>query len=415
MVHGRIRLAAVLVPAGLAFAATCGAAGDDMLYGLDYRIRLVPEDDLAKVSVEIGDNADLVRAIRFNIVPGRHTDFSGDGKIDLDGTYVHWTPPAAGGGLAFSAAVDHERTEGAYDAMLTGEWAIFRGDDMVPPARVRTVKGAEARARLRLTAPDGWSVVSPYREDDRGWAPVEHADRRFDRPTGWMAAGRMGVRRERIRGIQVTVAGPVNHGVRRMDMLAFMNWNLPEILRVFDDFPERMLIVSAGDPMWRGGLSGPASLFLHADRPLISENGTSPLLHEVMHATLGIEAARDHDWIVEGLAEFYSVEIMRRSGTISRRRYERGYDQLRRWSEEPDVPGRRPSKGTITARAVLVMRKVDEEIRDRTDGDRSLDDVAREIASLGDRITFDRFREIGEKVAGAPLRALGDGPLPGVD
>ena len=43
----------------------------------------------------------------------------------------------------------------------------------------------------------------------------------------------------------------------------------------------RLLIVSAGDPMWRGGLSGPSSMFLHSDRPLISENRTSTLLHEL--------------------------------------------------------------------------------------------------------------------------------------
>ena len=40
-----------------------------------------------------------------------------------------------------------------------------------------------------------------------------------------------------------------------------------------------------------------------------------PLLHEVMHAMLGIHATSGDDWIVEGLAEFYSLELLRLSGT----------------------------------------------------------------------------------------------------
>ena len=57
-------------------------------------------------------------------------------------------------------------------------------------------------------------------------------------------------------------------------LLAFLRWNLPALVDIFPDFPERVLVVSAGDPMWRGGLSGPGSLYIHAERPLISGNGT---------------------------------------------------------------------------------------------------------------------------------------------
>ncbi len=82
-----------------------------------------------------------------------------------------------------------------------------------------------------------------------------------------MAAGELGVRWERIQGVSVFVAGPVDQGVRRMDILAFLNWNLPVLGEVLDDLPDRLVVVSARDRMWRGGLSGPRSLYLHADRP----------------------------------------------------------------------------------------------------------------------------------------------------
>ena len=69
--------------------------------------------------------------------------------------------------------------------------------------------------------------------------------------------------------------------------------------------------------MWRGALSAPQSLYVHAERPLLSGNATSTLLHEIVHIGLGLADERGADWIVEGLAEYYSLEVLRRSGTIS--------------------------------------------------------------------------------------------------
>ena len=97
--------------------------------------------------------------------------------------------------------------------------------------------------------------------------------------------------------------------------------------------PPRLLIVSAGDPMWRGGLSGPSSMFLHSDRPLISENRTSTLLHELVHIALGIRGDEESDWIVEGLAELYSLETLRRSGGISEQRYKQALKHLSQWAK----------------------------------------------------------------------------------
>ena len=71
-------------------------------------------------------------------------------------------------------------------------------------------------------------------------------------------------------------------------MLALLNWNLPELARAVPNLPRRLTVISAGDPMWRGGLSAPQSIFIHAERPLISENGTSTLMHEIMHICMPI-------------------------------------------------------------------------------------------------------------------------------
>jgi predicted metalloprotease with PDZ domain len=175
---------------------------------------------------------------------------------------------------------------------------------------------------------------------------------------------------------------------------------------VFPDFPKHLLVVVAGDPMWRGGLSGPASLFIHADRPLISENRTSTLLHELVHVAMSIRGDEESDWIVEGFAEFYSIEILRRSKSIGERRYQDAIARLRKWSERaPDLFARQ-SSGPRTAHAVLVLKDVDAEIREKSGGYASLDDVARELATTRTEISLQKLQAIAARVAGKPIVSL---------
>jgi len=226
------------------------------------------------------------------------------------------------------------------------------------------------------------------------------------RPVGWILAGRLGTRWDDVGATRVVVAGPLEQAVRRMDILAFVRWHLPELSRVFPSFPDRLLIVSAGDPMWRGGLSGPSSLYIHAERPLLSENGTSTLLHEMVHVAQGYGAAPGADWIVEGMAEFYGLEIMLRAGTLSRRRFKRAMTRLTDWAEKSTFRPVDYSSGPITARGARIMYETDRELRDRTGGASSLDDVARRLAAGNEPVSLERLRAITESIAGAPLDAL---------
>ena len=192
--------------------------------------------------------------------------------------------------------------------------------------------------------------------------------RRFDRPVGWIIAGEVGTRREWIAGCEFSVAGPKGERVRRNDMIAFANVALPQLQRAFGALPPKLLVVSAGDPMWRGGLSGPRSLFLHADRPLVSENGTSSLMHELFHAVTRIRGARGDDWIAEGLAEYYSIELPRRAGLLSASRFEKALAWMERFSRGVDRLRARRADARITARAVLLLHELDREIQARSGG-----------------------------------------------
>ena len=83
-------------------------------------------------------------------------------------------------------------------------------------------------------------------------------------------------------------------------------------------------------------------MYLHSDRPLISANGTSTLLHEARYTSQPVcMATGGADWIVEGIAEYYSLELLRRSNTISERRYKKAFDNARK-VERGDRSASRP-------------------------------------------------------------------------
>ena len=381
-------------------------------YGLRYDLTLKPADGLAEVSLTMdGRVKGNIWTLRFHIDPDRHAGFEGDGTIDADGDYVTWSPPETGGRLSFHVPVSHQRPNGRYDARMTDDWAIFRGDDLFPPAHNQDNDVAEADATLHVHLPEGWSFATAYPRIGDHVYEIEHSHRRFDRPTGWMAAGRLGVRRELIAGVRVVVAGPLNEGVRRLDMLALLNWNLPRAKRLFPDMPKRIIIVSAGDPMFRGGLSGPNSLFIHADRPLLSENGSSTLIHELVHVANRLEGEKGADWIVEGIAEYYSLKLMWRSGTLDDHRYKQTFRKYEMWAEEADRLDVEIARGPITARAVGIMRKLDHEIHKKTKRQESLDDVVRLLADAQQKVSLDDLRKAVVEVMGEPANALSDEQL----
>lgn len=409
--NARLNLLVAAVALGL-HSGTCFAQPRPHHYGLRYDLTLKPAEERADIAITLDERAKgNLSSMRFRIDPQRHAGFEGDGAVERDGSQLTWRPPEAGGRLTFQVAVTSRRANGRYDARMTEDWALFRGDDLFPPAETEDREDSEADATLQVHLPDGWSFVTAYPEVGDHVYDIEHAHRRFDRPTGWMAAGRLGVRRERIAGVRVVVAGPMNQGVRRLDMLAHMNWNLPRLKRLVPDMPTRVMIVSAGDPMWRGGLSGPNSLYVHADRPLLSENGSSTLLHELVHVATGIKAEKGGDWIVEGIAEYYSLKLMWRSGTLTDSRYRQSFRKYERWALQADRLDVDVARGPVTARAVGIMRRLDREIHRKTNRQKSLDDVVRLLVARRQKVSTERFREAVAEVVGAPTEALGDHEL----
>ena len=354
-------------------------------YKLVYDVRFSVEEAAALVKISI-DNSALVRFIDFNLEGHQLENIEANGKLTTNDQRLEWVPPAAKAWMKYKVKLDHQRENGGYDAKVTPNWAVFRGDDLVPPAKSRFVAGAKANSIIRFNLPKGWHSVNTgwqrlTNENSKRDAEfqIENSETQFDRPVGWIIAGDIGTRRELIGDTWVSASAPVGEDFRRMDILTFLHMVWPNMQLAFKKLPEKILLVGAGDPFWKGGLSGPQSLFLHAQRPLVSENGTSTLIHEMVHVISGIRGKAFSDWIAEGLAEFYSVELLYRAGGISDSRRERILAELDEWSANVTRLNVRNSTGPITAKATLFFFALDDELRQVSGNKMTMDNLTQQL------------------------------------
>ncbi|MFH6598017.1 hypothetical protein ACEVAQ_04745 [Ectopseudomonas khazarica] len=376
---------------------------------LDYRVRFLPDSDQAEVSITL-EKGERVRSLDFNLGDdGRYSDFETDGQWSQEvAGRGKWQPGKGKSVLSYRVQIDHERKSGRYDARMTKDWVLLRGDDLVPAAKLDQQDKTELVSRLQFDLPKGWkSVETGWPRIGKNRFRVDNAQRKFDRPTGWMLAGKLGTRRTRLGDTEVAISAPVGEGMRRMDIMTFLTFVWPQLQQVFPRDPNKLLIVGAGDPMWRGGLSAANSYYMHADRPLVSENGTSSLVHELVHVFGRIYGRERSDWIAEGLAEYYAIELVRRAGGISEERYQKIREQLIDWSKPVNSLRTDHATGPVTARAVLLLQELDREIRQKTKdkGNLSLDDVTRGLMRL-DRVSTQDFIDITENVIGGPSKTL---------
>lgn len=399
-----LRLASLLLLMPAMMSGTAAAAAPKY-YDVAYRAHFRPEAGVVDVEIALSGER-LPSRVVLHVDSRRHKQFTSTDPLQIEPSHVTWQPHGHAARLRYQFVVDHQRAPQHYDSRMTADWAILRAEKMVPRASVTARRSLHSRATLDFELPQGWAVATPYGSVGELHYTVDDPERRFDQPEGWLLAGKIGSRNEKIADVRVVVAAPTGDSARRQDTLTFLKFTLPRLQEVFPHLPPRLLIVSAGDPMWRGGLSGPASMFLHSDRPLISENRTSTLLHELAHIALGIRGDEESDWIVEGLAEFYSIETLRRSGSISAQRYKEALQRLARWAKRSTTLFGSHSNGATTARAVLAMRAADAEIRSASGGKASLDDVARKLASERGTVSLVRLQKAAQEVAGRPLHSL---------
>lgn len=373
-------------------------------YRADYRVRFLPDTGQAEVSLTLTPEQGRVSKLRMRMPEPAYLGISGDGKVARKGDEVIWQPLRKHAStLTWRHRIDNRRRDGGYDARITREWVLMRADDLFPAARVTASKGAVSSTRVRFDLPSGWSNVDmayPSSLENRFEFVIRNPERSFARPVGWVIAGQVGTRRDFLQGIEVSVAGPRGSEVRRNDILGFLNSLMPEYRQLIGELPPKLLIVSADDPMWRGGLSGPGSLYMHSARPMISENGSSTLAHELFHVFTRIRGADNDDWIAEGLAEYYAIELTHRAGLLSDARHAKAFDWMRRYGKEVRSLSSDRSSSRRTYRAVTLLRELDAELRKQSRGRHSLDDVVRELLPIR-RVSREDLQSEVERLIGA--------------
>lgn len=395
-----------LVVGLLAFSSPLWAAKK---VDLDYHVRLLPQSDQAEVRLTLAQGS-AVRSLDFDLGDGSHySDFKADGQWQLTpGAPARgvWHPATDKASLTYRVHVSHTRKNGSFDTRMTPNWALLRGEDLVPPARLDQQDGIELVSRLEFELPGGWkSVETAWPRIGKNKFRIDNVSRLFDRPTGWMLAGNLGSRRTRLGETEVTVASPQGQGMRRMDVLTLLTFVWPQVQAVYPRHPVKLLIVGANDPMWRGSLAAHESIYLNTRLPLVSESGSSALVRELAQLFGRINDKQRSEWISEGFAEYYAIELMRRAGGMSDERYQSLQGRLTKAGQKvTTLRGEQVSPAQI-AKAVILLQELDREIRLKTRNKRSLDDVLRGAMRLGSLDTKE-FVQLSESVIGDSSKVL---------
>lgn len=405
-----IGFAALVLMGCIALATAEDDVDPEKVYRMHFQAELDPGSGHAHVTLDLQQHRRLLRSIELLMPAERYLNIRPTAEIEIDGDRVVWRPLKRGSQLHYDFVIDHNRDNGKPDSRITDTWALLKLDHLFPRASARVVTGATSASTMELLAPMGWAIETPYGRGAGQVLDVSNPRRLYDRPLGWVLAGELGIRRDTVEERLISVASPLGTNKKANDTLAFLMWTMPSVVEVLPAFPQRLLIVSAPEGMWRGGLSGVASLYVHVDRPLISGNRTSTMLHELFHVGSRLYGKKGADWIVEGLAEFYSLELLRRSGGISQHRYEEAFATLAQWSDDTQCVATDRSKGKITAHAAQIMRKLDAEIRGATDNRESLDTLVQILVDADKSITNAAFREAASQLIEGPVRALANCP-----
>jgi hypothetical protein len=108
--------------------------------------------------------------------------------------------------------------------------------------------------------------------------------------------------------------------MRRMDVLTLLTFVWPQVQAVYPVIP-KLLIVGANDRCG-AAVSAHESIYLNTRLPLVSESGSSAWVRELAQVFGRINDTQRSDWISEGFAEYYAIELVRRAGGMSDERYQ---------------------------------------------------------------------------------------------
>src|SRR5690606_17950949 len=106
-------------------------AADDDRYEAAYHAALRPDSGVIEVELNLSGER-LPNHIAFSIDPQRHRKFRATDPLQVEDDQVIWKPRGKKSRLRYEFVVDNKRGASGYDSYMTAQWAIFRGDKLVP-------------------------------------------------------------------------------------------------------------------------------------------------------------------------------------------------------------------------------------------------------------------------------------------
>jgi predicted metalloprotease with PDZ domain len=375
-------------------------------YSVDYIVRISARDPgHARVRWLLA-GIDEIKSFRLVFRDDRISGVTGTGALVWQGRTLRWTPGGPYAHLRYTVAIDRTRPPGPhFDSHATPDWIATRAFHLFPEINVTFAEGADQarpRARLLFRLPSGWRSAAAGVALEGDTFALEEPGKRFARPRGWFLLGRIDRQRRRVGGLEITVATAPGSSLDARRLLRLYARTVPVLAGAFGPPPARVLVVSAPDPMWRGGLSGEDSFFVHGHIPLRSADRTSTYLHELVHVWQPFRSGPDAQWIAEGLAEYYALAAQHRAGRLSDAGFARGLALFARYGRWGLDLTRTRDGGALNNSAPLVMHWIDQEIRRATRGRRSLDDAVRLLGRERTPITTARFVRVVSRTVGSP-------------
>ncbi len=366
---------------------------------------------------------DEIDVFRLVFRDDRTTRVTGTGDLRWNGRTLLWRPGGPYAHLTYTVALDRHRPPDGprYDSHAAGDWVATRALHLFPEINATFRRsGAKSRARLLFRLPRGWHIAAAARRIEGDTFAVEEPGKRLDRPRGWFLLGRIARHARVIDGVPVTVAVAPGSALDARRLLRLYAATIPALRALLGPPPPRLLVVSAPDPMWRGGLSGEDSFFVNGRIPLRSPDKTSTYLHELFHVWQPFRPKADGRWVSEGLAEYYSLALPYRTGRLSARSWARGIALFGRYGRWDVDLSRTRQPAALNNSAPLVMYALDREIRSATDGRHSLDDAVRMLVAERGRLTTATFLRATSRAAERDLtpffrRHVFRGEQPSVD
>src|SRR6185369_5332351 len=151
--------------------------------------------------------------------------------------------------------------------------------------------------------PSGWKSIATGERLDTNVFTVDEPGKRMARPRGWFLLGDLASDTRHVAGMAVTVATAPGSTLDVQRLFRFYERTVPLLAPILGPPPSQLLIVSAPDPMWHGGISGEGSFYVSSRLPVRSRDRTSTYLHELVHVWQPFRPEGDGRWVSEGLAE----------------------------------------------------------------------------------------------------------------